>query len=359
MRLLLPIDPYVGGLAVSALACLILAARAWLGSKKDLAVNLALIETGVFVWCLFRIVMILLPAPEERFLAFRLQYLGIALIPGCAYCFARALDGRPLRGLALLLAHAVGAFGLLSAFTSHSNAFMWLSPSIGIAEREPATGIAYWLFLAGIFAEVGASLGIILRLARRMRGAMGRWMRLLAILIFLPFSTKLAYTFLPGVMGIADPTPFALALFGILLFAGLSRFNLLDSVPYTKEVILQTIEMPFLVTDSEGYVVGANEAARRAFRIGEAIAETSFPELFPELAGFVGGGEMRESSREGTHYLVSCFAVKRGPIMWRGRIYMFRDVSQLVEAGRAREAALEQAAAALAEAEAANAARAP
>ena len=335
--------PYIWSLVLLAFVAITLASRAWLSSRKELAYNVALFETGVFIWCVARIFLFYTEPLEQRFQVYRLQYLGIALIPGCAYAFARALDGRPLRGVAHLPAHAVGLLGLALAFTDEFHHWVWLEPGVSEAAGGPIAGPAYWVFLAGIYLEIGMSLAIILKLASTRRGAFGRWARTLSVVVLLPFVVNIAYHILYRSLGFTDPTPLAFAVSGIIFFIALYRFNLLDAVPYAKDVILETLDAPFVVTDPEGYVVGANEAARTAFGGEGGVDGRAFAELAPELEDFVGPGELRPFSRGGIDYLVGCYVVKRGPRHWRGRMYLFRDVTPQAKSAREREAALAQA----------------
>jgi len=349
MRLFFPLHPYVWALAASALLSVFLAARAWLGTRREIARRLALFELGVFAWCLFKIVLWYVDLPEDRSLAFRLQFLGVGLVPGAGYAFARALERRPLRGLAALAAYLPGIAGFLLISTNELHSLMWAERGLSFEPYGPSPAAAYWIYLVLIYAESAASIVILRRLAARSAGLFKRWMRLVAVLFSLPFGTNLAYHLFMPAFGPFDPTPLAFSLSGLAFSLALSQFNLLDEIPYAKEAVLEALDSPLVVTDAEGFVVGGNAQAQALVAEVE-IERPRFAELFPGLAGLGKDGSPLPWSRGEVDYLVSCHPVTRGQRSWRGLIYLFRDVSAMARAGREREEAL-------ARADAANAAK--
>jgi signal transduction histidine kinase/DNA-binding NarL/FixJ family response regulator len=136
-----------------------------------------------------------------------------------------------------------------------------------------------------------------------------------------------------------DPTPIIFSLASLFLVIVLSRFDFFDTVPYAKNVVLESIETPLLVADATGLIVGANEEARRVLP-GEGALEGRFlSEIVPVLAGVSADREAREWRFEGIDYLITCYTVKRGPERRRGRLFIFRDVSAFVKAKRESEEA--------------------
>jgi signal transduction histidine kinase/DNA-binding response OmpR family regulator len=351
MKLFPLLAPYTWVLVAATLVSFYLGMRAWFGTRRELSRNLALFECGVFIWCLFGIIQSYMPSPEERLLAFKLQYLGVAFLPGSAYRFARAIDHRPPGGLFFrVLCQVPGFFIFLASFTNEYHQLMWRGEPLTAPSSVPSPGVLFWILVLGLYLQIGTALVIMIRHAARSSGTYARWIRYLTAFFTLPFLANIVYRMFPKELGPNDPTPVALALFGILFSMALSRFNILDSMPYAKDLILETIDSPFIVTDAEGYVMGGNGKAKATFAPGGILEGRKIAELVPPLQGLVEDKAYRYWSSGGVDYLVTCHVMKIGRKTWRGRMYLFRDVSRQVQASL-------ESAEALAKADAANAAK--
>ena len=64
MRFGLQIHPYSVIMILSALVSLLLAARAWYGTKREISWSFALYQSAVFVWSIFRLIQWETPIPE-------------------------------------------------------------------------------------------------------------------------------------------------------------------------------------------------------------------------------------------------------------------------------------------------------
>ena len=120
MHLGFALSPYAIALVGSILISLLVGSRAWYGSRTSLAYSFALMETGIVIWSLFKLVQLLAGSSENQIEAFRLQFLGIAMLPGSFYAFARALEKKPLTRAGTVLAHLPG---IILVILSYSNEF--------------------------------------------------------------------------------------------------------------------------------------------------------------------------------------------------------------------------------------------
>ena len=166
----------------------------------------------------------------------------------------------------------------------------------------------------------------------------------------LPFFVGLVQIIALGGIALVDLTPIAFSVSGGFIALALDKFNILDTIPYAKDAIMESIIAPIVVTDSEGYISGANDKARALFREEAELEGQVLTDLAPTLTGLVDDGGSRNWAANGADYLVDCYAVGRESRRWAGRIYFFRDITQIAHAAREREEAL-------AKADAANAAK--
>jgi hypothetical protein len=97
MHVLSQVHPYAGAMLVCALISFFLGTRAMAGTRKELARSFIFLQATIFVWSGFKFIEWVTPFSELRFEALQLQFLGIALMPGCSFMFAKALSKRPIK----------------------------------------------------------------------------------------------------------------------------------------------------------------------------------------------------------------------------------------------------------------------
>jgi len=340
------LQPYSILLIAAALIALLLATRAWVGTRKALARSFALFSTAIFVWCLFKLLEGELVGLDARFEAHRLEYLGICLIPGSLFLFARAFAARPARGVAIALILLPGFLLIAVVATNGLHHAFWPAERLGPGGRNPPVGWAFWIFLVYAYSCLAAAMATLARTAAIARGLYGRLLKLVLALSLPPIVANLFYVFvMRGSTGL-DPTPVVFSICGLGVNLILDQFDVFDTVPYAKGVVLESIDTPLLVADAEGYIVGANDEARRFFSSREALEGVPISKVAPVLGGAMADREARPFSHDGVDYLVTCYVVRKGPKSWRGRLFLFRDIAALAKANRDLAEARERAEAA-------------
>jgi signal transduction histidine kinase/DNA-binding NarL/FixJ family response regulator len=350
MRLGLPMHLYAAAMIVCAFVSLLLGARAWFGTRKALARSYAFFQTSLFVWSVFRLVQWEIISPAGQLEALKLQYLGIVYVPASFYLMARALTKKPAGMIELSCILLSPVAFLLAVASDGACHYFWIGDALSSLPVNPKGAWGFWLFIAYAYSMAALSLMILSRTAKRSRGLFSRWVRLLAVLSSLPFATNAVFVSFFSARTGYDPTPIAFAIVGILVAISLRDFYILDTVPYAKNVLLESIDSPFIAIDPEGLVVGANEEARRISPSIDLLDGRSIGEIVPALAGALSEGDTREWSFEGVDYDISCHSVRRGRGRRDGKFFIFRDVSALAKARRVLEEAR-------AKADAANAAK--
>jgi len=320
-----------------------LCARAWYGTKRDLAHSFALFQALIFIWIVFEIIYWEVPSFEAKREALQLEFVGIAFIPGAFYIVARSLEKKSVRGPKILLTLSPGIAILVLVFTNDIHHFFWRDNLRFSDDGEYGAGWAFWVFLAYAYIHLTVAFVKLAKVAHRSRGLFARWMWLVTAIFGLSFATNAVYyIFLLG-RPFFDPTPISFALSGLLMAWTLRRFDLFDTIPYAKNVVLESIDTSIIAVDAEGLIIGTNEEAKRLFPNPDAIDGRPISEIVPELAGAVSDGVPRKWAFGGIEYLISCYAIKDGRKLGQGSIFLFRDVSALAKAQRELESARDRA----------------
>jgi signal transduction histidine kinase/CheY-like chemotaxis protein/HPt (histidine-containing phosphotransfer) domain-containing protein len=350
LRFVLHLRPYSAAMLACAVIVLLLGAHLWHGTKKDLSRSFSLCLGSLFVWSVFKFVQCVIASPDGQLEAVAMQWLGIAYLPGFFYIVARALDKRPLRGLALASVFIPGSIVVLLVFTNNIHHFFWADYSPSGAFLNPPRAPGFWLFIAYMYLKNGLSLVIMVKVTLRSRGLSRRWMRRIFAFFVFPVLVNSVFILFFLDKTIYDPTPIAYALTAFLMGLTLRRFDLFEAVPFAKDVILESIDSPFFVVDEEGFIVGANKEAMRVSESGDSLEGRPIAEIAPVLAGEIKAGDRKVWSFRGIEYLISCYNLKQASKEWSAKIFLFRDISELARAKRETDEAR-------ARAEAANAAK--
>jgi signal transduction histidine kinase/DNA-binding NarL/FixJ family response regulator/HPt (histidine-containing phosphotransfer) domain-containing protein len=350
MRFGFILHPYSLLMILAAIVSLLLAAKAWYGTRKEVARSFALIETAVFVWSVFAVIRFQVASPVDQVEAMQLEYLGIALIPGAVYLFARAVARRPLSLIRSALPLLPGIFFFIIAETNELHHLFWTDELFGSTPATPRIAWGFWVFAACSYAQICVGLFILLRAAARAKGLVARWLRIHCAILALPFVANVIFVAFFFSFSPFDPTPIVFAISGFSLTFSFGQFNFLDILPYAKKVLVDSLDTPLIVVDAEGLVVAAKDMPGAQLIGSREIVGLDFSSIFPELEGLDVDGDSKVLSRSGTDYLVSCHVVKRGSGRWHGWIYAFNDISDLAKAKREVEEAR-------ARADAANAAK--
>jgi signal transduction histidine kinase/DNA-binding NarL/FixJ family response regulator len=331
--------PYATALFLSTIVSLLLCARAWLGTKKELSRAFALFQAAIFLWGLFRFLLWELFSPLAQLQALKLQYLGIVFVPGTFYLIARAIAKRPFKrfDLALVFVPALVSLALLATDALHH--YFWVDESLSGLPVSPRGSWGFWLFNTYAFGLVVAAFFILAKASLRARGLASRWMRRVFFLFFLPFAVNFVFLVFFADKSAADPTPIVFAVSGLFLTLVMRHFDILERVPYAKSLILESIDSPLIVVDPEGLIVGANEIATTIVGGRKGLEGRAIVELVPSLGGTIGDRDTREWTLGGIDYLITCYVVKKSSALWQGRLFLFRDVSALMKAQREAEEA--------------------
>jgi signal transduction histidine kinase/DNA-binding NarL/FixJ family response regulator/HPt (histidine-containing phosphotransfer) domain-containing protein len=356
---------------LGSVASLILSAQAWTGSKKAIARPFAFFQMAVFIWCFFSYLRFRVPVPMDQLLYYRLEYLGIGLLPVAGLAFARALEGKPLRNGTLLALAVIPTLTVVFTWAAPGLPLFWKAARLDGRFLEVEYGPWFWINAAYSYAVVSLMLLALIRKRQASSSITRGWMTYMIVLLVLPLAVNVLHlgglasepqSFLarwfaslpaeamqgPGAAAPPfgspavppfDPTPIAFAVSSFFIAWSLRRFNMLDLVPFAKDVVFDAIKEPVVTVDSEGRIIGANREANSGFG-PEAVAEgRALSALCPPVAPLLSSGGTAEWQHGGRSYSVVMHQMPGPRRKWSGAIAIFYDVTEGAAALRALEQA--------------------
>jgi PAS domain S-box-containing protein len=336
-------------LFMATVASIILVGLAASASKRERARPFAVLQAAVFVWCFFAYLQFRVDSFGERFAYLQYGYLGVLVLPCAAFAFGRALDKRPLSLVQVLL---LGLFPLVTAFFVLDPANTGLFWRAGQGTEALAVRLGPWFWLDVLYSYVLITLLVVsvLRSYRRSAGLARRWLRHSMSLFLLPglaslyFLVSLLLSARPGfpfglLSGLADhglapldPTPIVFGLTGVFVALALGRFNMLDSIPFSKEQVFDAMSDPIITIDDEGRIIGSNRNAGALFASSLPLEGLLLAGLCPATAGLLGGGEGHWlAAGRAYDIVVRPVAMRRGRLRGGG-VVIFYDVTERVRA---------------------------
>lgn len=238
------------------------------------------------------------------------------------------------RRLAVLL--ILPAIFMALAFTSHLHTlwrydyqFTWSgSMPVILATR----GAGYWLYIAYM---MGVSLAAIMILVASLgdRNLYFRSTVLLAVGILTPIAAGTSYIFdITPIRGF-DWTSTSFIWTGLLFVWAVRHGRLFDVTPLARNILIEQIEDLMIVLNREGLICDFNRAARDALALSPAtIGRSPLNLTEPWSSVFRGHSETiigwSEVIASGRTYELSVTPLQDETSRLRGRIFLFRDVSQ-------------------------------
>lgn len=294
-----------------------------------------------------------LPRPSE-FFWIDMSYFGVVFTaPAFLYftlCYAREKHVFLKSRKGLLFMSIIPALILI---------LLWTDPWFGFffdGKRESGVyfiydgGLGFWLTMAWIYIIDILSLFFIFRAIVRYPNQYKRQIGLVVLGAFFP----VAGSFL-GISGNfplknIDISPISLSLTGAVVALAVFRYNFLDLMPISRDVIFETHRDAILVLDNRHRVVDANQYAQSIFQrdslMGVSISELQarLPSL--PLIKFSATEERFEFICSGDHEII--FEVLISPLgkeerkETAGYILSLHDITRRKEAERALKARLEK-----------------
>lgn len=212
-----------------------------------------------------------LPTLEGKLFAAKIQYFGIAPLVVAWFVFTVQYTRRECWIVATpagrLLLSIIPACAVILVLTNEQHGLIWISeridPSAPINALVFTHGPGFWLLIGYDYLLVAVGTLLLVRVAVRAKGVVrGQAITLFAGILPV-WLANAAYVMEWGPVAWLDPTPFAMALTGMVYAWSLLHLHLLDIVPLAHAEIFDFIDDAIVVVDMEGRIADANPAAQR------------------------------------------------------------------------------------------------
>ncbi|MGC9347985.1 MAG: histidine kinase N-terminal 7TM domain-containing protein [Anaerolineae bacterium] len=277
---------------VAAFFALYLAWTAWHRWPVRGARPFAVLMLAAAIWAIGYALELITPALPDKILWGKIQYLGIAVIPGAWLAFSlryTAIDDRLERPQQLIpLLSIQPAVTLLLAWTYPFTRLLWsdvqLSESGGLWFARIIPGCWYWINVAYSYTLLIVGLAIIIRgLKGNLRSY--RWQSLtLVVAIAAPWIGNVLYMLGLPPFGYLDLTPIGFVVGGFAIALGLFRFQLLNLTPVVRDRVVEALQSAYVVVGQTGHILDFNRAAIEWLcSNGEEAPDRPVSEVLPGL----------------------------------------------------------------------------
>jgi PAS domain S-box-containing protein len=335
------------GLAVGGAAYLAMSWHVWRRRAAAGGPSLVVALVGIFVWTACYAVELCAHNVAAAQLWSGLKFVGVVLVPGALWAFARQYTTRrPLsrRALAALCIEPVVVLALL-ALPQTRNLIHYYEPSDDFADPPVAhPGPLLWAHAGYSWLLLVVALGTFVARIGRIGGPYRRQANVLVVASLLPLLGNVVYNFDLFGLGRVDPAPFLFTIFTFVLVWGIFRLRLLDILPVARGALVAQMLDGVVVLDAQGRVADVNAAAaavvgvRRSALVGRYV-EDLLPAVVPLLARHETGGTTRgqlelegEAGRRDYAVQVSSLLDRAGSEI--ARLVVLRDVTERVDAER-------------------------
>jgi diguanylate cyclase (GGDEF)-like protein/PAS domain S-box-containing protein len=228
----------------------------------------ALQNFAMCVWSLCYALELATPTLEGKIFWAKMKYLGATTGPVLWFVFSLYYTNHR-DWLTLPLKIVLGFFilgTLLVVFTNEIHHWYWTGIFLlqGYPETQSKHGFYFWVYAAGAYSLILASVVIYVRYYRTVPVYFRRQSILLVIGTFLPLGIRMLEDFVGW-----DPFPkvdnviLFLLLSALLYAVAIFRFGALEIVPIAHNLIVQNIQSGILVLDNAGRIVEINPFARK------------------------------------------------------------------------------------------------
>jgi diguanylate cyclase (GGDEF)-like protein/PAS domain S-box-containing protein len=278
-----------GAMVYLALALALVRNRPGPGAR---AIGAALL--AIAIWVATAVVESRTTTLDAYLLAAKIKYTAIALVPPLFFLFfLEYTDRMALRARHVALVLLLPLVTIALTWTNESHEWMWahppLDPDGALSARMPWGPWFLWAHIPYSYLLTAGAMAVLFAELWRESKLYRSQAVLLLVGILLPLTVNVLSTsgLIPAI-GRIGPTPFALAISGMLFSWGFVRGQLFRLAPVAYRAVFEHMEDGVFVADTQGRVANTNAAALQIIRrpretvIGYRI-EDALPE-HPELA---------------------------------------------------------------------------
>jgi signal transduction histidine kinase len=255
---------------------------------EPLARTFAVLMLGIGVWALAAALEFGSTTLQAQVLWNEMEYFGAVVVPAAWFLLAVQYAGYD----AWVTRRTVGALAvepvltLVFVWTNRYHNLVWRDVSQAtvsdVSILEQAVGPWYWLNLGYSYVLVVAGLALLVRVFLQSNPVYRRQSAVLVVAAAVPLGANVAFNFGIATLPV-DLTVFTFAISGTLFAFALFYFDLLDLEPVARDVLVEEMGNPVVVTNAQGTVVDTNGEARRVLAPDLGHGEPAPPALAGDL----------------------------------------------------------------------------
>ncbi|MDQ1276810.1 MAG: hypothetical protein QG610_2388 [Euryarchaeota archaeon] len=282
---------------------------------------------------------------EYKYLFARLQYLGLAFVPVAWFLFAAEYSGvcRPFARkyekvlylfpclvILLMLTNNVHGLYFEGLYLNHSKDFLF---PLLVLQHGPF----FWIFYFYSFVLLMLGIYFFFKQFVQLTAPYGIQAGIALTATCIPILGNILHLADIGPFEFLDPTPFSLAISGLILFWGTIQHEFLNIVPVARENVIESMNDGYIVVDVSNSIADINKAALElAGKVRKEVIGKDLDCLFGEeveiLSHTPEGTFGREISlRSGSE--TKFFTVSISPLVTRddaeGKLVMIHDITEI------------------------------
>ncbi len=309
---------------------LALAVDAWQNRTGPGWRELTLFGVAVAWWCAAEIGWVLAADPGVRLRIAELQYVGITAAPVFWFLVALsyAKDGHPLTGRRKGWLFLVPALMLALVLTNERHGLVWASMEITVSTLDARIRYGPGFYVHAVWAYGLAMVAAWILVTRFAASPLYR-RQLAVVALGTGFFLVVSLLHITRLVSFPlDPTPLAFAIVLASLGWAMRRHRLFELVPVARGIMVERLRDGVLVTNSEGKIVDANQAAGELLKPWrEQLLGVRLRGLMPETLSDATEGQF-ELRMTGGKILEFRFSSILSPDQTvQGRVVLVRDVT--------------------------------
>jgi PAS domain S-box-containing protein len=337
----------MGLLIFSGLISTLLAIRAYKVfnyRRSPYAKHFTVVMLGMALWSVNYAFEIGFLDIEYKYLFARLQYLGIAFTPVAWFLFAAEYSGvcRHFARKYEKLLYLFPCLAILLMITNNVHGLFFEGLNLGYSsEGFPLLiithGPFFWIFYFYSFILLVLGIFLFFKQFIQLTAPYGSQAGIALTAACVPVLGNVLHLADIGPFEFLDPTPFSLAITGLILFWGTIQHEFLNIVPVARESVIESMNDGYIVVDTSNSIADINKAALElAGKERKEVIGTDLDCLFGEEVDILGrtpegnfGREISLQSGSETKF----FTVSISPLMTRddaeGKLVMIHDITEI------------------------------
>mgnify|MGYP002479116332 CR=1 FL=1 len=336
----------MGALIFSGLISTLLAIRAYKAyncHRSPFVKHFTLVMLGMTLWSINYAFEIGFLEPGQKYFFARLQYLGLSFIPVSWFLFTSEYSGigiqfaRKYEKLLYLLPCSV----ILLMVTNNVHGLFFESFHLDYSREFPLLiiqhGPLFWIFYLYSFVLLVLGIFLLFKQFVRLTAPYGTQAGIALTAACVPVLGNILHLADVGPFESLDPTPFSLAITGLILFWGTIQHEFLNIIPVARENVIESMSDGYIVVDTSNSIVDVNRAVLElAGKTRKEVLGKNLTYLFGEgvelLCHTPEGDFGREISlKSGSE--IKFFTVSVSPLMARnepeGKLIMIHDITEI------------------------------